>query len=127
LRLMAARGSTGTSITVAELNGTDESRLDKFFSSNPNDIRIRGNDQHAGAVSINSSEIPYHPLPGLPPPLPLPGIAEARFAMGLGGGADVTVSGRIAIRVVQLDYIPMRTRPYWTHNVRIMSGIVFRF
>lgn len=53
--------------------------------------------------------------------------ADTRFAMGFGGGVDITVSKSVAIRAPKFDYIAVRTRPYWTHNFPVQSGIVFRF
>jgi hypothetical protein len=49
------------------------------------------------------------------------------FAMAFGGGFDVNVSERIAIRVAQVDWIPIREDGCWINNtVRFGFGIVFR-
>ncbi len=40
--------------------------------------------------------------------------------------ANINTNRRVAIRVAQLDYIPVRTRPAWTHDIRVMTGVVFR-
>lgn len=79
-----------------------------------------------GVVHVSSSDIPHPPVAGLPV-APLPGVSQTSFALGLGGGIDVAWFGRLAIRAVQFDYIPFRTRPRWTHDIRIQSGIVIRF
>ncbi len=73
----------------------------------------------AGAAHTNAYDLPYKYFF-----LPYP--SDTRFAMGFGGGVDITVSKRIAIRAPQFDYIPVRNRPYWTHNFRVQSGIVLR-
>jgi len=52
---------------------------------------------------------------------------EGRFAMAFGGGVDVRVTDRIAIRAVQADYAPIVTSGTVVNNVRVSSGVVFRF
>ena len=48
------------------------------------------------------------------------------FAMALGGGLDVRVSKRIAVRLVQADYTPTFFGSGRQDNFRISTGIVFR-
>jgi opacity protein-like surface antigen len=49
------------------------------------------------------------------------------FAMGFGGGVDVNVSDRFAVRVVQFDWIPTRFEGVWNNNtVRFGFGIVIK-
>ncbi|MEJ2247690.1 MAG: hypothetical protein P8Y80_16680 [Acidobacteriota bacterium] len=49
------------------------------------------------------------------------------FAMGFGGGVDVNVSERLAVRVVQFDWIPTRFEGEWNNNtVRFGFGIVIK-
>jgi hypothetical protein len=49
------------------------------------------------------------------------------FAMAFGGGLDLNVNKRIAIRVAQLDWIPIRQDGTWiTDTTRFGFGIVFR-
>ncbi len=79
-----------------------------------------------GVVHVSSSDIPHAPVAGFPV-APLPGVSQTAFALGLGGGIDVAWFGHMAIRAAQIDYIPFRTRPRWTHDIRIQSGIVIRF
>lgn len=66
---------------------------------------------------------------GLPAPVPrgLGRLSDTRFAMGFGGGVDVNAGKSIALRVIQVDYLPVRVDSEWAHNVRIQAGIVFRF
>jgi opacity protein-like surface antigen len=61
-------------------------------------------------------------------------ISENDLALGFGGGVDIKASDRFAIRLFQLDYIPIRSEdPFefdekrWTHNFRFQIGAVFRF
>ncbi len=52
---------------------------------------------------------------------------DSAFALGFGGGMDVSVSDSIAIRVFQLDYMPNHSRSMWRHDVRFGSGIVLKW
>lgn len=51
----------------------------------------------------------------------------ARLALGFGGGMDWNVAPAFAIRVFQLDYIPVRHNPEWRHNIRVQVGLAVRF
>jgi hypothetical protein len=46
--------------------------------------------------------------------------------MGFGGGLDVQVSKTIAVRAIQLDYVPDHIGGSWGHNVRLAVGVVFQ-
>lgn len=50
-----------------------------------------------------------------------------QFAMAYGGGLDWNLGEQLAVRLLQVDYIPVRESPSWKHNVRIQGGIVLRF
>ena len=61
---------------------------------------------------------------------------STRFGMALGGGMDIRLSNRISIRGVQAEYLQNRLyreatrddfRAPIQHNVRVSSGVVFRF
>lgn len=60
-----------------------------------------------------------------------PGVSVSssgtNFAMAFGGGADINVSEKFAIRIIQADYIPVRADGTWFANGRVMAGLVFRF
>jgi outer membrane protein OmpA-like peptidoglycan-associated protein len=70
---------------------------------------------------------------GAPVCVPLP--SETVFAMALGGGLDVKVRDHLALRLVQAEYLMTRFRDPSTiageraarHNIRLSTGIVFRF
>ena len=50
------------------------------------------------------------------------------FAMFVGGGADVKINKNIAARVIQVDWEALHANSSWsTKDVRISTGVVFRF
>jgi opacity protein-like surface antigen len=53
--------------------------------------------------------------------------SETAFTMALGGGLDYQLSQRLALRVVQLDYLHTRFDPDGQNNLRFAAGIVVRF
>ncbi len=55
------------------------------------------------------------------------GNSTSGFALGVGGGLDVNVGRRIAIRIVQADYLPTRVSNLWFRDFRLGMGIVFKF
>ena len=55
------------------------------------------------------------------------GGSDNAFAMALGGGVDANISHNIALRIIQADYFMTRFASESQHNVRISTGIVFRF
>ena len=55
------------------------------------------------------------------------GNSESAFAMGFGGGVDVKVHERFAIRAIQFDWIPVTDEGRWyTDQIRFGFGIVFK-
>ena len=59
--------------------------------------------------------------------LPASTFADHGFAMVLGGGLDVQVSPRLAIRAGQTDYLFTRISGFNSNNFRYSGGVVFRF
>lgn len=53
-------------------------------------------------------------------------ISETRLTWALGGGMDMKVSKRLALRLIQADYVPTKAREI-QDNVRISTGIVWHF
>jgi hypothetical protein len=51
----------------------------------------------------------------------------ARFALGLGGGMDWNLADMFAVRVVQVDYLPVWHQGEVRHSIRVQAGIVIRF
>jgi outer membrane immunogenic protein len=49
------------------------------------------------------------------------------FAMAAGGGADVTLSRHLTLRAVQVDYLYTHFGGASQNNLRLQSGIVYRF
>jgi opacity protein-like surface antigen len=72
-------------------------------------------------------------IPFTRPPFPTPvfpvdlSFSETGFSIAAGGGIDVVVSKHLALRVVQIDYMPVRIRGDWRQNGRGQAGLVFRF
>jgi len=53
--------------------------------------------------------------------------SDTAFAAAVGGGLDVKLSKSFALRVIQVDYLLTRFEHQTQNNVRISTGIVFRF
>jgi len=49
------------------------------------------------------------------------------FAVALGGGVDVNLGKHLAIRAVQVDYLPTRLRGGWENGLRFGLGVVWQF
>jgi len=54
-------------------------------------------------------------------------VRRTNLAMGFGGGLDINVKPRLAIRVFQADYVPTRLGGKWQNDFRLSVGVVFRF
>ncbi|MBI3933840.1 MAG: outer membrane beta-barrel protein [Acidobacteria bacterium] len=55
---------------------------------------------------------------------------ETGFAASVGGGVDVLAHSNVAVRAIEFDYFPYRTGngdTFTFNNVRLCSGVVFRF
>jgi len=59
------------------------------------------------------------------PSFPDDTFSETGFAGAFGGGIDIRLNKKIQIRVIQLDYNPVRIDGSTQNNVRIGAGIVF--
>ncbi len=56
------------------------------------------------------------------------GSSAIAFSMALGGGADVTACKHFAVRLIQADWLLLRSEGVTNkRNVRVSTGIVFRF
>ena len=53
--------------------------------------------------------------------------SASAFAMAFGGGVDVNLNNRFAIRPIQFDYVPTRFGGAWQSNYQISTGVVVRF
>lgn len=49
------------------------------------------------------------------------------FATALGGGADVTLTRHVSLRAIQVDYLYTHFGGAGQNNLRIQSGLVWRF
>jgi opacity protein-like surface antigen len=54
-------------------------------------------------------------------------FSDMRFAMALGGGLDVRLNDRVALRAVQIDYLRTRFFDEVQNKGRLSFGLVFRF
>lgn len=54
-------------------------------------------------------------------------VSDSGFAMVLGGGVDVQVNEKVAIRIFQTDYVMERTWGESSNDLRFSAGINFRF
>ena len=52
---------------------------------------------------------------------------DTAFAAAVGGGLDVPLSKKLALRVVQAEYVLTRSFGNNANNARVSTGIVFRF
>jgi len=48
------------------------------------------------------------------------------FAIAFGGGVDVHLNNRFAIRSIQFDFVPTRFGGAWQSNYQISTGVVIR-
>lgn len=54
-------------------------------------------------------------------------VSQNAFAMSLGGGADVELTHSVSWRAIQVEYFYTRFGGAGQNNVRLQSGIVWRF
>jgi hypothetical protein len=54
-------------------------------------------------------------------------VRRTNLALGFGGGLDVNLKPRLAIRILQADYVPTRLAGKWQNDFRASIGVVFRF
>jgi hypothetical protein len=57
----------------------------------------------------------------------VPGAATTAFASAIGGGIDTRIAHRLSWRIIQGDYLITRFGSSTQNNVRVSTGIVFRF
>jgi hypothetical protein len=56
------------------------------------------------------------------------GGSDTGLSMGVGGGLDVNVNQRFAVRIVQADWLPFRRGSDWVkQNARVSAGLVWRW
>ncbi len=60
------------------------------------------------------------------------GATNNEFAMAIGGGLDINLTERFAIRAGQFDYLPINSNlslngGSWSHNFRYQAGVVIKF
>ncbi len=68
-----------------------------------------------GPVILGASRIPF-----------LSGQSRTDFAMGIGAGVDYNLNRNVAVRLFQLNYVPVRSQPT-RHDLRVSTGVVLKF
>ena len=58
---------------------------------------------------------------------PLLSFSDSSFGIALGGGLDITINDKFAIRAFQIDYLRTRFFSETQNKGRISVGLVFRF
>jgi hypothetical protein len=59
--------------------------------------------------------------------------SDVNLALGFGGGLDIKASDSFAVRLFQIDYIPVRFEnpitedDEWSHNLRFQIGVTYRW
>jgi len=54
-------------------------------------------------------------------------VSSTGLGMGIGGGLDVNISNKLALRVPQFDWTPIHAGGVWNNNtIRIGIGLVFK-
>jgi hypothetical protein len=54
-------------------------------------------------------------------------VAKSALAIAPGGGFDLKVTPRVALRLGEVDYLMTRFGQQTQNNLRVSAGIVFRF
>ena len=122
---------------------TDWLGLTQEFGGNYGNKNVLGYDNHFSTFYILSGPRFYYPgLKGVTPfvhalfgyeqtEATIKGTTakatSSSYAMAFGGGLDVKVSRSIAIRLFQADYYRPQAFGYSQNDLRISTGIVFRF
>ncbi len=119
-RVVNVDGNVFTFLFGPRVSFRDHDRLTPF-------LQVLAGAARASEVTLNGCNAPIYAC------IPLP--QETAFAMTAGGGLDFRVNHRIALRLFQAEYLLTRFRDPsslagdtgWQSNVRLSSGIVFRF
>jgi len=54
------------------------------------------------------------------------GASDTGLAVGLGGGLDVVGNKNFGLRIIQVDYLPIRLGGEWNHNIRLQTGVIIK-
>jgi outer membrane protein OmpA-like peptidoglycan-associated protein len=119
-RVVDAEGNVFTFLFGPRVSFRSRDRLTPF-------LQVLGGAARAGEVTLNGCTAPI--------PACRPLSEETAFAMTAGGGLDLKLNHRIALRLLQAEYLPTRFRDPtsaagdtgWQSNIRLSTGIVFRF
>jgi opacity protein-like surface antigen len=54
------------------------------------------------------------------------GSSDSNFAIGLGGGVDWNANDKVAIRLIQIDWMPVKDTTWIKNVTRASAGVVFK-
>ncbi len=119
-RVVDAEGNVFTFLFGPRVSFRNHDRLTPF-------LQVLAGAARAGQVTLDGCAAPI--------PACRPLSEETAFAMTAGGGLDLKLNHRIALRLLQAEYVPTRFRDAaslagdtgWQSNVRLSTGIVLRF
>jgi outer membrane protein OmpA-like peptidoglycan-associated protein len=115
-----ADGNAFSYLAGPRISFRNHDRLTPFF-------QVLGGAVHASDVKLDGCPATLFSCKPL--------LVETVFAMTAGGGLDLRLNHRVAWRVIQAEYLLTRFQdpsslgsdPGWQSNVRLSTGIVFRF
>ena len=120
-RVVDANGNAFTAMFGPRISFRNHDRLTPFLQGLVGIARV----DEVEVVGCNKSILACVPLP-----------IETAFAMAVGGGLDYRLSHRIALRMIQAEYLVTRfldptvtvsNTKHFQGNVRLSAGLVFRF
>ncbi len=119
-RVVNADGKVFTFMFGPRVSFRDHARFTPF-------LQVLGGAAHATEVTLDICNAPIYAC------IPLP--TETAFVMTAGGGLDYRLNHRLALRLFQAEYMLTRFQDPtsvtgangWQNNVRLSTGIVFRF
>jgi outer membrane protein OmpA-like peptidoglycan-associated protein len=119
-RVVDAKSNVFTVMFGPRLSFRDHDRLTPF-------LQVLAGVAHADDVTLDGCTAPIYAC--------TPILKETVFAMTAGGGLDYRMNHRIALRILQAEFLLSRFKDPasltgatgWQSNVRLSTGLVFRF
>jgi outer membrane protein OmpA-like peptidoglycan-associated protein len=119
-RVVDAGGPAFSALFGPRVSFRDHGRLTPF-------LQVLGGVAHAYDVTLDNCNAPIYACTPLP--------AQTAFTMTAGGGLDYRLNHRLALRLIQAEYLLTRFRDPtsvtgadgWQSNVRLSAGLLFRF
>ncbi|GAC1670117.1 MAG: hypothetical protein PVS2B2_00400 [Candidatus Acidiferrum sp.] len=119
-RVVDASGNVFTLLAGPRISFRNHDRLTPF-------LQVLGGLAHADEVTLNGCNFPIYACTPLP--------RERTFALTAGGGLDYALNHRFALRLFQAEFLLTKFhdptvpagKTAWQNNMRLSSGIIFRF